>query len=116
MRHRKRAITLDRKRAARKALFRDLMTSLVLKGKIQTTLAKGRAIRPQIERLVTIAKRGKLHDRRKIQSSLRTSKAVNTILETLGPKYRSRPGGYTRMVKTKERKGDGAIMVHVEFV
>lgn len=116
MRHRKNKKVFSRKAAPRRALMRDLATSLVLYGKIRTTEAKAKALRPFVERLVTSAKRGTLADRRRLLSVLRTEPAVKKILDVVAPKFRERKGGYLRIVRIGPRQGDGAGMAQIEFV
>lgn len=116
MRHRKSKITLDRSSSARKGLFRNLATSLVLYEKIRTTEAKAHAIRPIVERLITIGKEPTLAHRRALGRTLTTDGAVKKVLEVLGPRYASRRGGYTRIIKLGRREGDRAALAHIEFV
>jgi large subunit ribosomal protein L17 len=116
MRHRKKKITLDRTAPARKALLSNLAESLVLYEKITTTKAKARAVRSLVEKLVTFSKQNTLTVRRSLLSKLHTKNAVNKLLEQLGPRYKDRAGGYTRVVLIKNRKGDGAEEAMVEFV
>lgn len=116
MRHRNTINKLDRPTAARKALMQGLATSLVLYEKINTTQAKAKALRPVIEKLITTGKKPTLASRRKLRSVFSTEHPVNKILEILGPRYATRPGGYTRIIKLESRKNDGADMVRIEFV
>jgi|SRR3989344_3110206 len=116
MRHQKNKVTLDRKTAARRSLLANLAESLVLYEKIRTTKAKAKALRPYVERLITKAKTQTLAARRDLMKVLYTQNAVKKMMEVLGPKYKTRPGGYTRMVMLKNRKGDGAEEVIVELV
>jgi large subunit ribosomal protein L17 len=116
MRHRKNKNTLDRKTGPRTALFKNLAQSLVLYEKIKTTEAKASAIKPIVEKLITRAKIDSLHNRREIMKFLPTQNAVKKIFEVLGPRFKERGGGYLRIVKIGERKGDAAKMVIIEFV
>ncbi|MBI5077672.1 50S ribosomal protein L17 [Candidatus Falkowbacteria bacterium] len=116
MRHIKRIKTLSRKTGPRKALFQGLAISLISRGKIQTTLAKAKALRPKIERLVTEGRSKTLSTRRHLLEILNNEKAVNKLIAELEPKYAGRPGGYTRIIKMKERRGDCAKMAMIEFV
>lgn len=116
MRHRRSTTTLDRKNGPRRALLRNLATSLVVYEHINTTLAKAKAIRPMVERLITKGKTKTLHARRELLKVLLTEKAVNKILEELGPRYATRPGGYTRIIKLGARKGDGAEVAQIQLV
>lgn len=116
MRHQKKGAKLDRKIGPRKALLKNLASSLILYEKIKTTGGKARALKPQVERLISIGKKNNLTARRRLISKLATENAVKKVLEVYGPKYKDRKGGYTRIVKIGPRKGDGAQMVQIEFV
>jgi large subunit ribosomal protein L17 len=116
MRHRKTTKSLGRKRDPRRALIKGLSQNLVLHEKIKTTYAKAKVLRPHIERMVTTAKKGDLTARRQLIKKLTTDGAVNKMLEVIGPRYKTRAGGYTRIVKIGPRKGDGAEIVQIEFV
>lgn len=116
MRHKKNKITLDRKTAARRSLLANLAESLVLYEKIKTTKAKAKAARSLVERLVTKAKKQTLTARRELMKTLYTENAIKKLMEVIGPRYKDRQGGYTRIVLLKNRKGDGAEEVIVEFV
>lgn len=116
MRHRKTGKTLGRPKASRDALLRHLVTSVILYEKIKTTQAKARAIRPMIERVITRGKKPTLANRRNLLSFFYTDHPVKKIFEVLGPRYQSRPGGYTRTTKLAPRKNDGAQMVMIELV
>ena len=116
MRHRKKKVTLDRESSHRKALLRNLATSLVLYDRIQTTEAKAKALRPFVERLVTRARGGGLDNRRLLLSELLTEGAVRKAIDVLGPRYRDRAGGYTRITHVGTRRGDAARLAIIEFV
>ncbi|HAZ28450.1 MAG TPA: 50S ribosomal protein L17 [Candidatus Magasanikbacteria bacterium] len=116
MRHRKQKVTLGRTKAQREALLRTLAVSLILHGSIRTTKAKARALRMFIEPMVTKAKTGSLAARRQIARELSTNTAVNKMMEDIGPTYKERPGGYTRIVSLAPRPQDGAAMARIEFV
>ena len=116
MRHQKRGKILDRKKAPREAMMRNLATSLILYEKIKTTTAKAKALRPLAERLVTIAKKNDLTARRRLLAVLYHKKAVSKALEVIGPRYQDRHGGYTRITKIGKRQGDGAEVAQIEFV
>jgi len=116
MRHRKKTKILDRKKAPRKALLRNLATNLVLYEKIETTEAKAKSLKPVIEKLITKAKKGDLHARRELIKYLYLENAVKKMIEEIGPRYKDRKGGYTRIIKTKARQGDAAKMAIIEFV
>ena len=116
MRHRNKKTTLDRKTGPRKALVKGLIASLIIYEKIKTTEAKAKAIKPKIEKLITIGKESDLTARRRLLKELPTKSTVAKVLDVLGPRYKERPGGYTRIVKIGTRKGDGAEMVQISFV
>jgi len=116
MRHRKKGKILDREKAARKALLRSLAESIVLYEKVKTTEAKAKAVRPFVERMITTGKTNSLTSKRKLESFFYTENSVKKILEELGPRYKERNGGYTRIIKIGPRKGDGAEIVQIELV
>jgi large subunit ribosomal protein L17 len=106
---------LGRKRNARNALIKTLAVSLIRDGKIQTTLTKAKVIRPMVERLVTKAKTGTVAARRDILAVVGAVSA-KTLVDTIALKYKDRNGGYLRIIKLNDRKGDGAKYAQIEFV
>lgn len=116
MRHYKHKVTLDRPAAARRALLIQLSESLILSERVQTTRGKARAVRPFVERFIARARRGDLATRRFLLQRLHSPRAVKKLMDDIGPRYQSRPGGYTRLVKISPRLGDGAERVVVELV
>jgi len=116
MKHRRKGKTLDRKRGPRKMLLRNLATSLVLYERINTTLAKAKALRPVAEKLITVARSKTLASRRRLARTLTVESAVNKMLEELGPRYAKRSGGYTRIIKLGTRQGDGAEMAQIQLI
>lgn len=116
MRHRKAGFKLGRNPAHRKALYRNLLTELFRHEAIETTEAKARAIRPQAEKLITLAKRDDLHARRQAARVIRSPEIVRKLFESVAPRYQERPGGYTRILRLGPRLGDGASMVLLELV
>ena len=116
MRHNNKIKTLGRKKAQRTALIRNLAESLVLYGSIRTTKAKAKVLRSAIERAITKASRGTIADRRAVNKLVYTKGAANKLFKELGPKFKSRQGGYTRTTKVGHRPQDGAEMVRIEFV
>ncbi len=116
MRHQRSGKTLDRNSTARRALLRNLATSLVLYEHVNTTLAKAKAMKPLVEKLITKGKIKSLAARRELMKTLTIESAVNKILEELGPRYATRPGGYTRIIKLGSRKGDGAEVAQIQLV
>jgi len=116
MRHRNKGTILDRKKAPRELMLRNLASSVLLYEKVVTTDAKAKAVRSLVERAITSAKSGNLAARRNLISKLPQPLAVKKAMEVLGDRYKSRAGGYTRIVKLKNRAGDGADMVQIELV
>ncbi len=116
MRHRKKGKILDRKVGPRKALIKNLATSLIIYEKIKTTEAKAKVLRSFVERLITKGKVNNLQSRREILRRLFSENAVRKILDELGPRYKDRAGGYTRIIKIGKRKGDGGEIAQVELV
>lgn len=107
---------MDREKAPREALLRNLAASVILYEKIKTTQAKAKAVRPLVEKAITVGKKPTLAARRQLLAFFYTEHPVKKILEVLGPRYGTRPGGYTRIVKLAPRKNDGAEMVNIELV
>jgi large subunit ribosomal protein L17 len=115
MRHLKAGRKLNRSSAHRKALFRNLVTSLFEHEQIRTTDAKAKELRRVAERMVTLAKRGSLHARRQAASYIRTRSVVTKLFSEVASRFRERPGGYTRIVKLGPRRGDAAPMSIIEL-
>ncbi len=116
MRHGNRGRKLNRESAHRKAMFANMAASLIKHEQIVTTLPKAKDLRPVVEKLITLGKRGGLHGRRLAMSQLRDEAMVKKLFDVLGPRYVSRPGGYTRVLKAGFRQGDNAPMAVIEFV
>ncbi len=116
MRHRNKGVILDRNKAHREALLRNLATSVILHEKVITTVAKAKAVRPFVERAITKGKTPTLAARRELMKIFDTDHPVNKILEVIAPRYTERPGGYTRITKVGARKNDGADMAQIELV
>jgi large subunit ribosomal protein L17 len=116
MRHQNKTISFGRKRDPKRALVNGLLESLILYEKIETTEAKAKAIRPRIERMVTKAGKDTLHRRRSVMKKMSTDGSVKKLFEVIAPRFKDRKGGYTRIIKTGPRKGDGAKMAVIEFV
>lgn len=116
MRHRMAGRKLGRNQGQRKALFANLAVSLLEHEQIKTTLPKAKELRPIVERLITKAKNNTLANRRQLISALRGSPLHQKLIDTLGPRYQDRPGGYTRIVKAGFRYGDNAPMAIIELV
>ena len=116
MRHRKKKVTLDRKKSSRTALLKNLAASVILYEKVRTTLAKARAVQPIVEKMIHLGKKGTLHSRRQLYSFFPIENPVKKIVEDLALRYNNRQGGYTRIVKVGRRQGDGAEMAMIELV
>ncbi len=115
MRHRRKGRQLSRTRPHRRALLRNLATSLFLHERIRTTEAKAKELRPFAERLITLAKKGDLHSRRVAGRHIADREALQKLFDQIGPRFGERPGGYTRIVKLGARKGDGAELALIEL-
>ena len=102
--------------AHERAMLRNLATALFEHGRITTTEAKARRLRPYAERLVTKAKKGDLHNRRQVLQVITDKSIVHTLFTEIGPRYENRPGGYTRITKIGNRRGDNAPMAVIELV
>ncbi|MCL1887629.1 MAG: 50S ribosomal protein L17 [Kiritimatiellaeota bacterium] len=116
MRHRKQNKKFGRSKSHREQLLRMLVSSLILNGRIRTTLPKAKATRSDAEKMVTLARKGTLASRRLAAARLRSVEAVQKLFDDVVPAMAGRPGGYTRIVKTDFRKGDGAEMAFIEWV
>lgn len=116
MRHGMRGRKLGRKSGHRKSMFINLAAALVKHEQVSTTLPKAKDLRPQVDKLVTLGKRGNLHARRQALSVLKDADLVNKLFTTLATRYKDRKGGYTRVLKAGFRYGDMAPMAIVEFV
>ena len=115
MRHRNKIKKLDRKKAPREMMLRNLASSVIISEKVKTTPAKAKAVRSLVEKIITAAKDGDLNARRKLIQTLPQKKAIEKAIE-LGKKYKARKGGYTRIIKIGKRQGDGAEIAQIEFV
>ena len=116
MRHNKAINHLGRKSGHRKALLANMATSLILHKRIETTVAKAKALKMYVEPLITKCKEDTTHSRRVVFSYLKNKEAVTELFRTVAPKIADRPGGYTRVLKTGFRQGDGADMALIELV
>jgi large subunit ribosomal protein L17 len=116
MRHQVKKGMLGRNTAHRRALLRNLVTSFLERERVRTTLAKARETRPIAEKMITQGKRGTLHARRQALAYMTKESAVKKLFDELGPRFKERPGGYTRIVKLDRRAGDGASMAMIELV
>jgi large subunit ribosomal protein L17 len=116
MRHHKAGKKLGRDSAHRKALYANLACALIEHGRIRTTEAKAKAVKPFAEQMITLGKRGDLAARRQAVAELRSKDAVHLLFTDVAPRFADRPGGYSRIVKLGPRAGDAADMVYLELV
>jgi len=116
MRHRDKTPILKREPDQRRALIRNLATSLILHEGIETTKAKALAFQPFVERIITLAKNPTLSNRRQIEIMTDTKGAARKAVEIYGVRFKDTKGGYTKVLKTRHRKGDNALMIYISFV
>ncbi len=116
MRHRAKGRQLSRTSSHKRALLRNMATSLFQHDRVVTTEAKAKELRPFAERLITLARRGDLHARRLVERRLKDRAVTHKLFTDLGPRFASRPGGYTRIVKLGHRAGDGADVARIELL
>ena len=116
MRHLKATKKLGRNTSHRRALLRNLVTSLILEEGIETTVPKAKAMRPHVEKMITLGKRGDVAARRLAAAYLLSREAVERLFETVSPRYGDRQGGYLRIVRTGYRKGDGGEKAFIELI
>jgi large subunit ribosomal protein L17 len=116
VRHKIDGYKLGRTLAARKSLFRNLVTSVIEQERVITTVPKAKAVKPLVERMITLAKKDTLAARRQAAAFVKTPAAVKKLFDTLGTRFGQRPGGYARIVRLGPRKGDGAELAMLELV
>lgn len=116
MRHKVAGYKLGRTTAHRRSLLRNMTTSLILEERVETTVAKAKALRPTIEKMITLGKRGNLAARRQAASFVKGREALNKLFDTIGPRFGDRNGGYVRIVRTGWRKGDGTETAFIELL
>ena len=116
MRHQRAGKKLGRDSAHRKALYSNLAGALIEHGRIKTTVTKAKAVKPLAEQMITLGRRGDLHARRQATAFLRSRDVVHHLFAEVAPRFKDRPGGYTRIVKLGPRPGDAAEMVYLELV
>ena len=116
MRHRRSGRKLGRDASHRKALYANLTSALIEHGRIKTTAAKAKEVRPHAEQMITLGRRGDLAARRQAIAFLRSQDVVKKLFDDVGPRFAERPGGYSRIVKIGPRPGDSADMVYLELV
>jgi len=116
MRHQKKGRKLGRDSAHRKALYSNLAGALIEHGRIRTTEAKAKEVRPIVEKMITLGKRGDLHAHRQAVAFLRSKSVAHLLFSEVAPRFADRSGGYTRVVKLGPRQGDSAPMAYLELV
>ena len=116
MRHRNAGFKLGRNPSHRRAVLRNLVTSIVLMDRVETTITKCKATRPLIEKMITLGKRGTVHARRQAAAYLMTPESVDRLFATVAPRYAARQGGYLRITRLGARKGDAAEMAYIELL
>jgi large subunit ribosomal protein L17 len=116
MRHRNGGYKLGRNTSHRRALLRNLVTSIIINDRIETTLTKAKASRPLVEKMITLGKNGSVHARRQALAYLLTPDSVDRLFSTVAPRYATRNGGYSRIVRMGPRKGDSAEVAVIELL
>ena len=116
MRHRNAGFKLGRNTSHRRAMLRNLVTSIILNDRVETTITKCKASKPLVEKMITLGKRGDVHARRQAAAYLMTPQAVDRLFATVAPRYGSRAGGYSRVTRTGPRKGDASEMAFIELL
>jgi large subunit ribosomal protein L17 len=116
MRHRNAGFKLGRNTSHRRAMLRNLVTSIILMDRVETTITKCKATRPIVEKMITLGKRGTVHARRQAAAYLMTPESVDRLFATVAPRYGARNGGYLRIVRIGARKGDAAEMAFIELL
>lgn len=116
MRHRNGGFKLGRNTSHRRAVLRNLVTSIIMMDRIETTITKCKASKPLVEKMITLGKRGDVHARRQAAAYLMTPDAVDRLFATVAPRYGTRNGGYTRITRVGPRKGDAAEMAFIELL
>jgi large subunit ribosomal protein L17 len=116
MRHRNEGRKLSRNTSHRRALLRNLVTALLEHGRLMTTLPKAKEVRPLAERMITLGKQDNLHARRQVHSYLLKDETAKKVFDTIAPKFANRKGGYSRIIKLGNRKGDGADIAIIELL
>lgn len=116
MRHRVDGWKLNRNTSHRRALLRNLVTSLIMEERVETTVAKAKAMRPHVEKMITLGKRGDVAARRQASAYLMTRESVTRLFDTVSPRFGDRNGGYLRIVRAGFRQGDGGEKVFIELL
>ena len=116
MRHRNGGFKLGRNTSHRRALLRNLVTSIILNDRVHTTITKAKASRPIVEKMITLGKNGSVHARRQALAYMMTPESVDRLFKIVAPRYETRPGGYSRIVRTGTRQGDASEMAYIELL
>ena len=116
MRHRAKGRQLSRTSTHKRAMLNNMATSLFVHGRVITTEAKAKELRPFAEKLITLARRGDLHARRLVQRRIKDRETLSRLFSDIGPRFAARPGGYTRILKLGHREGDGADVARIELL
>ena len=116
MRHRNAGYKLGRNTSHRRAVLRNLVTSIILMDRIETTITKCKAAQPLVEKMITLGKRGTVHARRQALSYMMTPESVDRLFNVVAPRYGDRNGGYTRITRSRVRQGDAAEMAYIELI
>jgi large subunit ribosomal protein L17 len=116
MRHRAKGRQLSRTSTHKRAMLNNMATSLFIHGRVITTEAKAKELRPFAEKLITLARRGDLHARRLVQRKIKDRETLGRLFSEIGPRFAARPGGYTRILKLGHRPGDGAEVARIELL
>ena len=116
MRHRMGGSKLGKRPEHRRAVLRNLVTNVIMQERVNTTIARAKAARPLVEKMITLGKRDTLHARRQAASFLMTDEATRKLFKDVAPRFSTRPGGYTRIVRTGFRIGDGASLAVIELI
>jgi large subunit ribosomal protein L17 len=116
MRHRNGGFKLGRNTSHRRALLRNLVTSIILNDRCHTTITKAKATRPIVEKMITLGKNGSVHARRQALAYLMTPESVDRLFKVVAPRYETRPGGYSRIIRTGQRQGDASEMAYIELL
>ena len=116
MRHRAKGRQLSRTSTHRRAMLNNMATSLFEHGRVVTTEAKAKELRPFAEKLITLARRGDLHARRLVERKIKDREVLGRLFSEIGPRFAARPGGYTRILKLGHRPGDGADVARIELL
>jgi len=116
MRHRAKGRQLSRTSTHKRAMLNNMATSLFVHGRVITTEAKAKELRPFAEKLITLARRGDLHARRLVERRIKDRETLSRLFGEIGPRFAARPGGYTRILKLGHREGDGADVARIELL